>query len=465
MLSDEDTRVSSIPGHAAGDDPGGAAARRRGGLHRAGDPEGRSSDDRHVRGAGTAPEALRALPRRHPAAPRAHKTDAEEKLLATPGDHERSLDHLRGVCPTPTSRTRRSRSATARPREARQRRVQHHRTVPNREDRQKVMSAFFGALGKFRGTFGATLNSQIQSDIFVARSRDYATRSKRRSTGRTFRPRSTRGWSTASTSTCRRFHRYLKLRQKMMGVSGAALLRPLRAAGRVRGCDVHAGRGGKARRWRPWRRSGRTTPACVTRAFNERWIDLLPNDGKRSGAYSNGGAYDVHPFMLLNYNGKYNDVSTLAHELGHTMQSYYSNKTQPFATASLPDLRRRSRVDVQRGAAHRPHAEEHQGRRDPAVAARQLSRRHQVHGLPADAVRRVRAAGARDGGEGRANHRRSARQALRRHHEEVLRPRPGRARVDDYVAHEWAFIPHFYRPTTCSSTPRRSPRRRRCRRR
>ena len=76
--------------------------------------------------------------------------------------------------------------------------------------------------------------------------------------------------------------------------------------------------------------------AAANRAFNERWIDLYPNPGKRSGAYSNGGAYDVHPYMLINYNGKYNDVSTIAHELGHTMQSYLSNKTQPYPLADYP---------------------------------------------------------------------------------------------------------------------------------
>ena len=71
----------------------------------------------------------------------------------------------------------------------------------------------------------------------------------------------------------------------------------------------------------------------LQRAFNERWIDLFPNPGKRSGAYSNGGAYDVHPYMLMNYNGKYDDMSTMAHELGHTMHSYFSNKTQPYPLA------------------------------------------------------------------------------------------------------------------------------------
>ena len=93
--------------------------------------------------------------------------------------------------------------------------------------------------------------------------------------------------------------------------------------------------------------------AASKRAFSERWIDLFPNEGKRAGAYSNGGAYDVHPYMLLNYNGKYTDVSTLAHELGHTMHSFFSNKTQPFPTAELSDVRRRGRFDVQRGAADR----------------------------------------------------------------------------------------------------------------
>ena len=50
----------------------------------------------------------------------------------------------------------------------------------------------------------------------------------------------------------------------------------------------------------------------------------------------NGSAYDVHPYLLLNYNGQYTDMSTLAHELGHAMHSWFSNKTQPFPTAGYP---------------------------------------------------------------------------------------------------------------------------------
>ena len=69
-----------------------------------------------------------------------------------------------------------------------------------------------------------------------------------------------------------------------------------------------------------------------TKAFTERWVDVYPNETKRSGAYS-GGCYDTYPYMLLNYQGRLNDVSTLAHELGHSMHSYYSRKNNSYQDA------------------------------------------------------------------------------------------------------------------------------------
>ena len=66
-----------------------------------------------------------------------------------------------------------------------------------------------------------------------------------------------------------------------------------------------------------------------------------------SGAYSNGGAYDIHPYMLINYNGQYADVSTLAHELGHTMQSYLLEQDAAVSARELSDLRRGGGLDVQ----------------------------------------------------------------------------------------------------------------------
>lgn len=71
----------------------------------------------------------------------------------------------------------------------------------------------------------------------------------------------------------------------------------------------------------------------LKRAFDERWIDKYNNKGKRGGAYSSG-FYDTKPYLLLNFEGKYNDVTTLAHELGHSMHTYYSCSNQPYNLSS-----------------------------------------------------------------------------------------------------------------------------------
>ena len=71
----------------------------------------------------------------------------------------------------------------------------------------------------------------------------------------------------------------------------------------------------------------------LDRAFSERWIDVYENEGKSSGAFC-GSTYDSHPYVLLNFEGRLDDVFTAAHELGHAMHSYYSNKTQPYTNAN-----------------------------------------------------------------------------------------------------------------------------------
>ena len=71
----------------------------------------------------------------------------------------------------------------------------------------------------------------------------------------------------------------------------------------------------------------------LNKAFDNRYIDIYNNKGKRSGAYSSG-FYDTNPYILLNFEGKYNDVTTLAHELGHSMHTLYSSEANPYNTSS-----------------------------------------------------------------------------------------------------------------------------------
>lgn len=73
----------------------------------------------------------------------------------------------------------------------------------------------------------------------------------------------------------------------------------------------------------------------LKKAFQQKWIDIYPNIGKKSGAYS-WGCYDSYPYLLLNYNDTVDSVSTMAHELGHSMHSYYSDKNQNYSNHNYP---------------------------------------------------------------------------------------------------------------------------------
>ena len=207
------------------------------------------------------------------------------------------------------------------------------RTLPQREDRRAAMSAFFGALGGFSRTFGASMNASVQKALFYAKSRKYASTLEASLDGPNI-PVSVYMRLIDGVDRHRpTFHRYLGLRKRMMGIAGDLhyydLYAPLVASVNLRYTPEEAQRH-VIEAMRPL---GPDYGSVLGRAFAEQWVDWYPAEGKRSGAYSNGGAYDVHPYILLNYLGQYNDVSTLAHELGHTMHSYYSNRTQPFATA------------------------------------------------------------------------------------------------------------------------------------
>ncbi len=209
------------------------------------------------------------------------------------------------------------------------------RALPNRADREKVMSVFFGALASFDRTFGTALSGEVLKVQFYAKARKYPTDLESQLDGPNIPVSVYTRLVEGVNKNLPAFHRYLKLRARMMKVDTLHyydLYAPL-----VSSVDLKY-TPGEAQKLvlAAVAPLGTDYQATIGRAFDSRWIDLYPNEGKASGAYSDGGAYDVHPYMLINYTGRYNDVSTLAHELGHTMQSYYSNQTQPYPLAGYP---------------------------------------------------------------------------------------------------------------------------------
>lgn len=209
------------------------------------------------------------------------------------------------------------------------------RALPSRADREKVMAAFFRALGGFSRTFGTTMHGEVQKVLFFATTRKYSSALEASLDGANIPTSVYTRLIDGVNRNLPAFHRYLKLRERMLGVDQLHyydLYAPLVPSVNLDYPPEEAQKHVLA----AVAPLGPEYSSVIRRAFSERWIDLFPSEGKRSGAYSNGSAYDVHPYMLINFNGKYTDVSTLAHELGHTMQSYLSNKMQPYPLAPYP---------------------------------------------------------------------------------------------------------------------------------
>jgi oligoendopeptidase F len=207
-----------------------------------------------------------------------------------------------------------------------------HRSAPDREDRKAVFAGYFGRLNDFRRTFGAQLYAQVKKDLFSMRARRYGSGLEAALDGGNIPAEVYHNLIKGVHTHLKTFHRYLEIRRRLLGVD------------RLHYYDLYAPVVPDLERTYSYDEAqtmvldafaplGEEYVRTARRSFEERWLDVFPTGGKRSGAYSNGAAYDVHPYMLLNYNGKYDDVSTLAHELGHTMHSHLSNSRQPYPTA------------------------------------------------------------------------------------------------------------------------------------
>jgi oligoendopeptidase F len=317
-----------------------------------------------------------------------------------------------------------------------------YRALPNRDDRQKVMEAFFTALGQYKGTFGSTLNGQVQTNEFYAHARHFSTALDAALDGPNL-PRSVYSQLVEGVNQgLPTFHRYLQLRKKMLNLPDLSyydLYAPLVASADLTFTPEESEQNVLA----ALAPLGPDYVAAVKQAFNSRWIDLMPSTGKRSGAYSNS-AYDVHPYMLINFNGKYADMTTVAHELGHTMQSYLSNRTQPYHLAGYPTF-------VAEVASTFNEA---------------LLIDHMLKTIKDDNTRLSLLGSYLENIKGTVFRQTQFAEFELRIHEMVERNEPltgeaadklylditrtyyghdkGVCTVPDYVAHEWAFVPHFY---------------------
>lgn len=206
------------------------------------------------------------------------------------------------------------------------------RSAPHRADRKAVFDAFFGTHEKYERTLGATLSGGINSNVFEARVRGYPSAVEAALAEDNIPVSVYRTLVEQANENLATLHRYLRLRARMLDIDELAyydLYTPIVALDK----DFPLAEAKKIM-IESFSPLGEEYVGVVRRGLAERWMDAYPRQGKQSGAYVNGAAYDVHPYVLTNYTDDYDTVSTMAHEWGHAIHSHLANTTQPFPKAN-----------------------------------------------------------------------------------------------------------------------------------
>ena len=194
--------------------------------------------------------------------------------------------------------------------------------------RKEVFEKYYETFGSFKNTWAILYAGQIKQLMFNARARKYSTTLEASVDGNNVSPEVYKNLVEAINDNLDKMHRYVRLRKKLLEVDELHMYDvyvPIVKDYEVKYTIEEA----KELVLKAVEPLGANYVRLLEKAFAERWIDVVENEGKRSGAYSSG-MYGVHPFVLLNFNGTLDNVFTLAHEMGHAMHSYFSNEGQNF---------------------------------------------------------------------------------------------------------------------------------------
>ena len=250
---------------------------------------------------------------------------AEEKLLAAAGEMSQAPDNIYGMFADADMTFPDALDSEGNPHPISQGTFVPCQESPDRTLRKNAYESLYHSFGKFRNTAASILNAQNKQLKFFAEARKYENAFEA-SLDRTNVPTSVYlNLIEAVHKHLPKMHRYVRLRKKLLGVDELHFYDIYTAL--VSDVDKKIPyEEAKATIYEALAPLGEDYRAVLKQGFENRWIDVYQNEGKRSGAYSAGAA--VHPYVLMNYSGTLDSQFTLAHEMGHALHSYYSNKTQ-----------------------------------------------------------------------------------------------------------------------------------------
>jgi oligoendopeptidase F len=320
-----------------------------------------------------------------------------------------------------------------------------YREAANRDDRKKVFDAFFGTWKQFERTFGVILHESLKKDAIYTRVRKYPDTLSRALDSERLPAAIYETLIEETNRNLPTLHRYFRLRAKLLGITGEMryydMYPPLVSSERKYPIDE-----GKKMMLESVKPLGERYVSAMAAGLENRWMDAYPRPRKLSGAHAEGAAYDVHPYVLMNYNDNYESVSTLAHEWGHAMHSYLSNAAQPFVTADYAIF-----VAEIASTFNEALLLEHVLKKADGDDERLLYLGSALENLRSTFFRQAmfaefeREVHARaDRGEPLSGDRLTQiyGEILRRYHGD----KEGVVKIDDLYTVEWAYIPHFYRP-------------------
>lgn len=194
--------------------------------------------------------------------------------------------------------------------------------------RHDAFEAVYKMYGQYQNTFASTLSGNVKKDNFNARVRKYDSARQAALAANKIPESVYENLVNTVNDNLHLLHRYVKLRKKVLGLDELHMY------------DLYTPLVKDVKMEIPYEEAkdivlnglapmGEEYVNVLKQAFENRWIDIHENKGKRSGAYSSG-TYGTNPYILLNWQDNVNNLFTLAHELGHSVHSYYTRKTQPY---------------------------------------------------------------------------------------------------------------------------------------
>ncbi len=209
-----------------------------------------------------------------------------------------------------------------------------YRGDKDRATRELVMKTYWANHKKFENTFAVLFDGGMKQHLFNARIRKYKDCLAAKLSGNNIDPAVYHSLIKHVRANLDPLHRYMNLKREMLGLDKFKYADMY--ASSVKSVDKeYTYDEAKSIVIKSMKPLGKEYTGMLKHAFANRWVDVYPNKGKQSGAYSSG-VFGVHPFIKMNYDGTYDNVSTLTHELGHAMHTYLANKTQHFANSDYP---------------------------------------------------------------------------------------------------------------------------------